>query len=39
MMVTNMDGWLMFFHHDCLEIVAHLEWLIELEYENAKIWK
>ena len=25
-----------FFHHDCLEIVAHLEWLIELEYEKLK---
>ena len=37
--MMNIDEWLMFFHHDCLEIDDHLEWLIELEYENAKFWK
>ena len=33
-MMMNIDEWLMFFHHDCLEIDDHLEWLIELE-----LWK
>ena len=32
MMMMNIDV----FHHDYLEIVAHLEWLIELEYGNIK---
>jgi hypothetical protein len=29
--MINMDGWLIVFPHDWLEIIAHLEWLIELE--------
>jgi len=32
MMMMNIDV----FHHDYLEIVAHLEWLIELEYGKLK---
>ena len=24
------------FHHDCLEIAAHLDWLTELEYGKLK---
>jgi hypothetical protein len=29
-------GWLIVFHHVWLEIDAHLEWLIELEYWKLK---
>ena len=35
MMMMNVDGWLIL-NHDCLEIVAYLEWLIELEYGKLK---
>ena len=31
-MMMNIDV----FHHDYLEIVAHLEWIIELEYGKLK---
>ena len=34
--MMNMDGWLIAFQHGWLEIDAHLEWLIELEYGKLK---
>jgi hypothetical protein len=34
--MMKLVGWLIIFHHDWLEIDAHLEWLNELEYWKLK---
>ena len=40
-MMMNIDVWLMFYYHACLEVVAHLDWLnqhrilkIKIEYKD-----